>query len=257
MQGWGLVVLNVGDYGPTFSNHNGSSSIDLSIATPVLASAVRRWRADFATASVHALLSFDVIELSGSSSSIDGARFQTRRARWGAFRSELSHWMVDYILADDVPQTVDEHLQSLSEPLLAAACNTLKLSAPRGQTNRAWWTEEIREQKKRLAVAARRKRAAAAGSARSTALATWKEEKKIYKRMIRRSKRETWKRFVVESISVDPWSLPYRVVREKLRPDQALASFRTGNSYASGIDEAAEPFSQSTMRPRTPRRQQL
>ena len=240
MQCWSLELLNQTEQGPTFSNHNGSSSIDLSLATPLLAARVGQWRNEFATTSVHSLISFGIAE-GGVGASPPAGRFSTRSGDWRAFKSELRHWMVDYQMADHLEQTVDEHEEALTHPILMAATNTLPSSLARRQPRRAWWSPEIDKQRQ-VVIRSRRIRQRARGERRELMTRIAREEKKKYKYMVRRSKRGTWVGFVEENLTKDPWSLPYRVVMEKLTPQTALADYSDGNHRAGSIEEAALMF---------------
>jgi len=54
-----------------------------------------------------------------------------------------------------------------------------------------------------------------------------------YVAAIKKSKRESWQNFVKIEANKDPWSIPYKIVRNKIKKNEVMSSLIVDGSYTN------------------------
>lgn len=209
-----LVVANEGNT-PTFERCNCSSILDVTLTTPDLASRIHNWRVhEEETVSCHKFITFQL-------------NHPDREERPKRQRAEFRGWVIKKM---DV-EAFDEEWQKLTAQkttktpeelteLLTKCCNA---SMPKRRTGRKrqpvyWWNSEIAEQRKACLAARRTAQRKKNVDERRAAQDDYRQEKRKLKKLIEKSKNDSWQRVCVE-VEQDVWGLGYKIVMKKLKRD--------------------------------------
>lgn len=210
----GYVACNVGKK-PTFQRGASESIIDITFATPNLATRLQQWEVlDEGTESDHNYIYYVLDEPSIVP--------QQKPQGWVVSKmdtSELEKAMEKITTTNTVGVDVDTCASKLTEDL-TDICN--KVIPKKGSSNKRksvhWWNPEIGKLRKTSnhlrRVYQRKLRRTGPDECQIE-----KEESKTAKRnlnkAIKHAKEQSWKE-LCEQIEVDPWGLPYRIVMGKL-----------------------------------------
>ena len=129
------------------------------------------------------------------------------------------------------PATVDKLAEELTETLVKA----IESSTPRKKMcpfSKRWWNNKLTKARKETNKARNKFRRTQAEEDRQR----WKSKEKIYKREIKKCKRDTWRKFVKEADETTIWKL-----KKYIDSDTPTSPFiPTLNKTASSNDEKAE-----------------
>ncbi|XP_049885101.1 uncharacterized protein LOC126380041 [Pectinophora gossypiella] len=226
----GLALLNRGST-DTWVRRQSGSIVDLTFASPALASRVSNWRVldDVETLSDHRYITFGV-----STSSSDSISRREREARPSVFPrwslARLNEELLEeaaivqaWTMQPVDPAGVHEGALRFRE-VLTRICDAAMPRAKRQPPRRAvyWWTQDIAELRK-ACVAARReftryRRLQSRCEEREDLLHNiYSQSKKTLQLAISRSKTLS-RQEMLENLNRDPWGRPYRAARCKFRP---------------------------------------
>lgn len=211
-----LVVLNRGDE-PTFQRGNSESYIDVSFATPRMATTIQKWE----VLSEESLSDHRFIKIT----------FETRVCKqeqkiqrgWKIAREEIAKFKLCINVLFRENQEVlsgAEGLQKVTEK----ACNKcFKRKSNRHNSKQPiyWWNEEIAGQRricigKRRALTRDRRRQNIRQEEKEQSHENYKKEKEILKLMIIKAKERCW-RSLVENLNTNIWGDAYRIACGKIR----------------------------------------
>ncbi|XP_049871151.1 uncharacterized protein LOC126370360 [Pectinophora gossypiella] len=226
----GLALLNRGST-DTWVRRQSGSIVDLTFASPALASRVSNWRVldDVETLSDHRYVTFEV-----STSSSDTTSRRDREARPSAFprwslvrlNEELLEeaaivqaWTMQPVDPAEVHESAIKFRETLTR-----MCDAAMPRAKRRPSRRAvyWWTQDIADLRE-ACVAARReftryRRLQTRSEEREDLLHNiYSQSKKTLQLAISRSKTLS-RQEMLEDLNRDPWGRPYRAARCKFRP---------------------------------------
>lgn len=206
------VLVNSGDTS-TFRRNGGSSIIDLTFASPVLAKGIRWSVSEDFTNSDHQAILF---ELSKWKTPI-GKQSRGRQRGWMA-KAMDADVLVETLKDVNLPEGTAEEKARLVTSKLKAACDA---SMPKRIMNNRrepayWWNDRIRDIRAKCFKARRR-------SQRSFGSATYEEERRKYielrgelRNEIRSSKKKCFKDLCDEA-DANPWGNAYKVVMAKVK----------------------------------------
>lgn len=225
----GVVILNRGSTN-TCVRQQGGSIVDLSFASPALASCVENWRVvdELETLSDHLYIRFEI------SSSHVGVAGQPSMNHVVFPRWTLAQLDRDLLVEASIVQCWSSGTQSV-EPLgvdaealrlrdvLTAVCDAAMPRVKRRPPKREvyWWSSEISDLRAECTAARRQythyRRRRIRDEARLQQLyATYSASKKALQLSISRAK-EAGRESVLQSLNLDPWGRPYRAARGKLQ----------------------------------------
>lgn len=224
----GLLVLNQGT-ADTCVRQRGGSRVDITLASPSLALRVQGWRVleGVETLSDHRYIRFDV-------SPLPGAQTGPRRVpnggspRWAMKRLNrevlLEAALVQSWLAGLQGTVSVEEEEQWFRAAMASICDAAMPRAHSLPPRRSvyWWSDDLFRLRAEC-VAARRaytrsRRRRLRDSERESALyASYREAVSTLKGAIAEAKSLAWGE-MLDSLSLDPWGKPYKMVRNKLRP---------------------------------------
>lgn len=222
-----LYVINEPNNISTFLTTRGESNIDLTITSGNLLGVISEWkvRQDCAT-SDHNIITFKFELVTKERRKFYKKDiYNIKRARWDNFERLVEEKFND--------KTVNEILTMDSEKASNLFMTTLKevcdKSIPKKKGAKKavpWWNTEL-DILRRATILAKRQLI----RARKLRLNETEEYERTYKRArnkyvknIQRRKKDTWQEFVTTEGNKDPWSLPYKIARERLRVTETACS---------------------------------
>lgn len=241
----GLRVVNKPNNPPTFSSQSGESNIDITLASEKVARCITDWRVDtICTTSDHNLV---VLEISLGSSvgmktwtTLEG--YNIRRANWGIFKTMTNNDFNEQTLDAIGSYEVDEAVREFNK-ILANICDK-SIPRRRGSNKTVpWWNRDLtvlrmtaNRAKKQLV------RARKLGLVDVTDCAdAYRKARNKYTAKIKVVKMDAWKNFVNKVGNEDPWSIVYKIVRDKVKKPNALCSLMlsTGRWTANWLETAS------------------
>jgi len=218
-----LILLNKVDQGPTFQHldQQGTSYIDLTLVSHSFAHRTNNWkiRRGFVH-SDHALITIDLVwEASNRIPTEEATKLNYHKANWTKICEDLGSTA---FVHEGCPETDSVNI---TKSIMDVVAKHVPAKAETKFRTR-WWTSELSE----LRSEYRRLRRAASkvwGTDRRERLEEATREAKLsyYSRM-EETKRASWETFVKETLSLDPWRVPYKIARGKLRPATVLAGLK-------------------------------
>lgn len=229
----GLALLNTGST-DTCVRQRGGSIVDLTFASSALALRVSQWRVldNVETLSDHRYIRFGVSVLSRTNMTRDQREaISSAFPRWSIARlnSDLLHEAAivqSWSVQSDEPMEVNEgalQFRRVMTEICNAAMPRAKSRAPRRKVY--WWTQDISDLRV-ACIAARReftryRRLRVRDEEMENMLYNlYIEAKKSLQLAISKAK-SIGRQALLESLDGDPWGRPYRVARNKLRPQAA------------------------------------
>jgi len=223
-----VYVVNSPSELPTYFTTNGQSNIDVTLASRGMYKKCVNWAVSAAcTTSDHNLISFEVREDSVPNRKvINHANYNIKKANWDGFYQQLEKAFTQDTLdklRHKNPHTAAENF----DKLLRGCCD--KAIPKKRCSNGAlpWWNKELKQLRQETYSAKKH-----LARTRRLHLVDYLEDAKIryamsrnkYIAAIRTSKRESWQNFVKIEANKDPWSIPYKIVRDKIRKNEVMSS---------------------------------
>ncbi|XP_036140820.1 uncharacterized protein LOC118644950 [Monomorium pharaonis] len=195
---FGMQVVNDTKQGPTYRSTRGSSFIDVTLASPSIRQFVRDWkvRSDWTTSDHSAIdIRLNVPKAAARTCISSEARFDTNRANWEGFSESLvslARTNLEF-LSPSSKADVETMARTLSE-IIIEACKASMLRKRKFRRSNPWWTRELSVRKK--TVAHLRKRLQKQRIPDSRLLQEYRSSLRSYNKLIKKIKRENWRRFV-------------------------------------------------------------
>lgn len=211
-----LVVLNQGNI-PTFSNANGSSLIDITIATAEIGKHIKNWHVeeDTENLSPHRTIRFDLATTGANDKSLNPATprgWKISTEGWKKLTERCTTNTFSPINDIRTPQELTHAITKLCDE-----CFTRKRSSKHAHPPVYWWTPEIAE-KRRTCIRLRRTEVrlnrTASMDRRIAAKERYKEAKRDLKAEIEKEKKKAW-RELCEELENDIWGKGYQIVTGK------------------------------------------
>ena len=240
----GLVVANRGGE-PTFHGRGQGSVVDVTFASEAAISGVNDWtvRTDVENGSDHHYLSYSVGPsrtpvARDARSAADGPSGSARHLGWHTAELDADSLAAGLLLAEWVdssrpPENVaaadpsEEEADAVVRHATSACDFSLRRRVPNASRRPPvyWWNGEIAAAR---AECVRSRRAMTRCRARGDTDATTAVEgnlrtaRAVLKRLIRAAKGKCWDE-MIQSVDVDPWGKPYKLVMKKLRGPSATS----------------------------------
>lgn len=219
-----LIICNIGKK-PTFQNSNGTSIVDLTLATPALANGTIDWKVlDILSLSDHNYITFSTI-LTTCAKPDTRETWTSRRVDCNIIRSALEseHISIDENKAEQCAMGLIGKIQDI--------CKQISPARPASSHRKSvyWWTQEISNLRKtanHLRRVHQRKLKRVGPDACRTEKEEAKEAKSKLVKEIKRSKEQMWKK-LCDEVEQDPWGRPYKLVMGKIIKPQPIPELNT------------------------------
>jgi hypothetical protein len=167
--------------------------------------------------------------------------YNFEKTNWGLLKAKIIELLPPITNEPASPMMIDK----LAEDLTAALAKAIECTTPRRRIcpfSKRWWMEELMKARKEMNKVRNRFRR----TKNEEDQRIWKDREKKYKGKIKKCKRNTWRKFVVEADEKTIWKL------KKYMDSTPMSSYiPTINETAASNDEKAEIF-RSTFFPLPP-----
>lgn len=215
-----LRIINRSSNVCTYMTDRGESNIDITLASESLAGNIRDWKVDsVCTTSDHNLIIFEFgnkVQLRTEWSIQNG--YNLRKANWDRFRETTQILFNDDFLNRLKNSSASKSVQ-LFNKTLRKICDK---SIPRRKlANRTvpWWNEKLSALRTQANKAKKH-----LSRAKRLNLENVEEYAKLYRGarnsyvlQIKKDKTAAWRSFVTKTANEDPWSIAYKIVRDKIK----------------------------------------
>ncbi|CAG4978795.1 unnamed protein product [Colias eurytheme] len=225
-----LVPLNQGTEN-TCVRMQGGSVVDVTFASPALACRVQGWRvlSEVETLSDHKYIRFEVLPTTGTTRNTNLAPAE-KKPRW-SLKSLDGHLLeLASLIRAWCPKpeaiNVDAEAEWFAETMMQISDTAMsRLRRPLPQNKAYWWSREHERlrsacvtARRRFTKYRRRRRRADYSTAEETERYTiYQNAKKALRDAIAVAKERAWME-LLDTLNLDPWGRPYRLVMNKLRP---------------------------------------
>lgn len=228
-----LIILNEPNNPPTFMTSNGQSNIDLTLASSNFGRSIKEWKVSLCcTTSDHNLITFKIVPDLQSfnlqkSLSIDKP-YSLRRADWDGFETSVKTIFNNRIKEKLKNLKPDKAVQLFNKLLTQCCRENIPIKVAKDNTV-PWWTEELKRLK--IETSKSKKQLHRARKLNFNDLIPdyslkYRILRNKYTALIRKNKKQTWKNFVTKEGNRDPWSLVYKIIRNKLNKETFLSALR-------------------------------
>jgi len=223
-----LYVANKPCNVPTFASTQGESNIDLTIVSKNITTAVQDWNvSNMCTTSDHNLILYNYFRsLSKRRILYRQQNFNIKKANWDKFEELVETSLNDEVLFKLSTLKCENEVQ-LFNTTLEDVCSRSIPRKKNGLRTVPWWNSEITALRKETKTAKRqfmRARTLNITDSIQHYEEAYRKSRNEYVSSIRKSKKESWRQFVTEEGNKDPWSVVYKIVREKLRTPETTCS---------------------------------
>jgi len=240
-----LQVINTPSCVPTYFATTGHSNIDVTLAGEAMCGKIANWEvSDVCTTSDHNLILFELkTDSAPIRNFIKQDNYNINRANWEIFYKLLEERFTDYTIEE--LQHKNPHVAArLFDKLLRECCEN---AIPKKRnTNKAlpWWSSELLKLRREANLAKKQLARASRlhlGKDLEEAKLKYKTKRNKYVIAIKKAKRESWQNFVKIESNKDPWSIPYKIVRDKMKKHEAMSSLiaRDGSSTGTWAESMA------------------
>lgn len=222
----GLVICNTGNT-PTFHNRNGSSIIDLTIASPALAARITDWEVlDTTSLSDHNYIKYKINKTTAATPQ-EPPKWNFRKVNCHKLESTLKARTLELV-------TCNLHAEECAQILTSVIQDACKDITPPPPTNNRrksvyWWSPEISLLRKTAnhtrRIYQRKKKRAGPLSCQEEELHA-KESKLNLVKAIKKAKDSMWKK-LCDQVEHDPWGMPYKLVMGKLGRPSPIPGLNT------------------------------
>lgn len=235
----GWLVRNEPGNPPTFSTVNGTSTVDVTLATQGAWRLLRTWEVKRGwTHSDHRVITFTL----GSRLVADPyriARFNSRRTDWPVFLQTFE----DLYVQEPPPPANRAEVEDLAKSITTNITICAETSTPRKTRfprSVPWWTREHTNLKQQCNRKRRQLQRTRNPEARENVQLEYARLRRHYTRSVQRAKTTSWRSFVTELGNQDPYGIAYRVIRRKVLVDDIMASLRTEGTDTQTWEASAQ-----------------
>lgn len=230
-----LIVINKKSEHTTYASPSGTSNIDITLATTGIAKYIKDWCVSpDLTISDHNAILFKISsrDVAGIQLRHDDLSFNLNKANWKLFEAEVRRIFnpfikkkIEYLPAQDAVALVTTKLQEICK-------KTIGIRRYRARTV-PWWNDKLTALRKKVQAARSQLNRVRRLSLNDLEQAKNRHKKyrAEYVKEIRKSKMQSWQRFITEKGNEDPWGIVYKILRNKIRND-----FNTFHSIGEGND---------------------
>jgi len=213
---------------PTYMSTQGISNIDLTIVGGNILAAIHDWKVlNICTTSDHNLILFDYSRPLNKRRDLHRQQnFNIKKANWDKFEQLVETNFNDEVLQKLASLECEKAVQ-LFNTTLENVCSHSIPKKKSGIRTVPWWNSEIAKLRKEVRSAKKQMvRAQKMGITNSIqdCKNTYRSTRNKYVCRIKKSKKESWRQFVTTEGNKDPWSIVYKIVREKIRTSEIACS---------------------------------
>ena len=229
----GMYCINKPNNPYTFSTINGESNIDVTFVSGSMLSKIYDWKVTTTCpVSDHNLIQFDIeFEVPEQEKWYKQNTYNLRKADWICFEKlsieKFNENLIDLIKENEPHESVD-----LLNETLRGICDG---SIPIRRTKNGavpWWSDQLlllrTEANLRKGELARVRRLGQVDFIEE-AKRKYKNARNKYVAETKRSKKATWHNFVLTEGNKDPWSIIYKIAREKFNKPECMCSLALSN----------------------------
>lgn len=228
-----LIILNEVSNPPTFMTAYCQSNIDITLVSPNFSNSIKDWKVNLNCAtSDHNLITFSIIiddqnKTKNFNRMIKPERpFNLKRADWEQFNKNIKEKFTHGIKEKLETNKPDSAVKLFNKTLTSCCQQSIPRKSVKANSV-PWWTEELKMLKNN--VNKNKKQLTRAKKLNFTNLIPeyelkFKIARNRYVATIRRTKKQTWRNFVTRVGNDDPWSIIYKIIRNKINKEEFLSS---------------------------------
>ena len=158
-------------------------------------------------------------------------RYKAKLRNYKKFESNLKLNLRDLPVSINIKAEIEQYSLLLENAIINTAKTTLALAKLRAKTV-PWWRPHLTNLRNKT-IKARRSFQRCHGSNRDQKGQMYLDQKTEYVRTLRRTKRDSWRKFVQEQPKRNPWRIIYKLCSSKITPRQAAIAVKTNNQQSS------------------------
>lgn len=242
----GLTVVNNTTQPPTYSTSLGSSYIDVTLTKGNIMRQIEDWRVwEEETSSDHNLITFSVNpaparHLTTHPPNPLTTRFCTRALNPTHLNHALQPSMLYFqTLQLDTPAQI-EYFSKLLENKIYETCSRTLRRRNQAKLQVKWWTPELTRLKRITYRARRAMQSETDDQNRSRLRKSFLEKRNAYRAKVRKTRKDSWRKFVEEESATDIWGIVYKIMNKRLTPKEAVVAMTVGNTHTDTWEQTAE-----------------
>jgi hypothetical protein len=220
-----LIILNNNINCPTFETSRGQSSIDLTLASLSLTTKISNWKvSEEDSLSDHKYILFSISTNTRKIEFRSTLKYNTRRANWTAFENEFKpklNQMIRELINIKDSNNLNTFVTKFNK-LLTECCDQnmclRKVKANSAKRSNSWWNNTLTEMRRQVNRERRRYQRCRTIN-RENIKTNYLILRNKYKQLLIESKVKSWREFITESMSENPWGLLYKISKNKLNND--------------------------------------
>lgn len=234
-----LIVLNRGAE-PTFVGPNGSSVIDITLASDRLCANITDWHLQSDDSlSDHKYISWSIGTGGVAPESLRG--FCTKNANWPLFLEKFETYVANISPSLEAclsPEDISACITKINTALITAAHDSIP-ARKKFSNSVPWWTAELTTLRKENNKA-RKQYQRSSGEERIEKRAAYNKICRNYKNRILETKELKWQEFCTRSSGKNPWGTVYKVLRGKKSSTSYLTSIASENGSLGLLETTRE-----------------
>ncbi|XP_055924515.1 uncharacterized protein LOC129956608 [Argiope bruennichi] len=241
-----LLVWNDSTAGPTFQTNNGRSWIDVTLSTFSFYDRKDSWQLERSTLSDHSYILFS---LAGQVHSPPKQLHISKRKLKQLAMTIVKHYKthLDTVQKFKSKDEVDNFITHLTSLIHSTCFSSLTNSKPHVVP---WWDSTLETQRKLTRALRSRYQRCKNPEERAKRRQTFKKEEAKYKWLIGTKSRQALENLCVETTKFNPFDLPYKIARGKIRPQIVFQTVKNhSGQLTSGLQDTIQEII-STLFPR-------
>jgi len=239
-----LTIINDPTQPPTFSTGQGTSYIDVTLAKGNISHQTTDWRVlEDQTSSDHNLITFSITKNHNrrppQSPAQNTARFCTKILNPTSLNHALTHSMNQLQALPLETPTEIEAFSEILEHKIFEICNRQIPRKKQPTSKVKWWTPELTTYKRRTYRARRRMQTANNDLERTELRRNFISIRNQYRKTVRKTRKESWRKFVEEQSSNNTWGIIYKLMNQRLNPREAMTAITGNDTHTGTWDETA------------------
>lgn len=240
-----LYILNEPNNPPTFFSVSGQSNIDITLVSENMLRNVSGWRVlENCSTSDHNMIIFDVkMENRETRKMIKEDKYNIGRADWKIFNNFLTNESMVAEITHFKNMETNKAVKEFDK-ILHMACEAAIPKKRKSNKSTPWWNDDLAQLRREYN---RAKRALTRARRMNIVEETEISKKRYvlhrnkYTAEIKKAKKESWTNFVNLEANKDPWSIPYKIVRDKIKKTEVLTTLtKEDGSITNNFEETIE-----------------
>lgn len=216
-----LILINKDGNPPTFWTINGSSNIDITLTTKDMRQLIESWEVkDSWTNSNHSCIYFEIKNKNKIKRTNETTkRYNIKSGDWNKFK-KLTLEKFDKQTLKRMEDTTPELCSKIFDKKIHEICRKCLKYKKNIERKVPWYNAEIENKRQEVNKSKKRIKTLKIYDKIQEKIREkkrYKQMKKEYNLLIKKSKINSWKDFIKESASKDPWGTAYKVTMEKYR----------------------------------------